>query len=193
MVKESAAYDNYLDVESRLNDSYRPTLESILGEVIDTPIVDNTKAKKSNDPDLWKKIYVHFRTTEDIVDFCKRIGHVIDAKTKDIWFPMASGSALFDSTQDPIESVDASLVEPKSVIEVADKRNDDWKKHWVGMPEYVQENNPAHKSITVKFRSQTDYDTFSQRIGQELSDKTNAIWHPKLTRTPNFLLRWIEE
>jgi hypothetical protein len=25
-----------------------------------------------------------------------------------------------------------------------------------------------------------------------LTDKSKAIWHPKLERTPNYLLRWVE-
>lgn len=192
MVKESAKYDNYLDQESRLNDQYRPTLESIFGEVIETPIVDNTKAKKSNDPDLWKKIYVHFRSTEDIVDFCKRIGQIVDYKTKEAWYPMAASTALFESVQEPLDEVDANLVAPRKVPVVKDTSDSEWRKHWVDMPEFVQEDNPAHRSIIIKFRSLEDMNDFGKRIDQELSDKTTAIWHPKLDRTRNYLLRWIE-
>jgi hypothetical protein len=193
MVKESAEYDNYLSKENRLNDKYRSSLEAIFGEVIETPIIDNTKAKKSNDPDLWKKVYVHFRTTEDIIDFCKRIGHAVDYQTKEVWYPLASASALFESAQDPIDHVDARLVAPRKKSKPKTDDNAEWRKHWVGMPEFVQEENPSHRTITVKFRNENDLNNFSKRIDQELSEKTNAIWHPKLDRTPNFLLRWIEE
>ena len=68
-----------------------------------------------------------------------------------------------------------------------------WKKHWVGMPEFVQESNPPYKKIIVSFRNKEDYDEFSQMIGQNLTDKTKSIWHPKLDREANMLTRWIEE
>jgi hypothetical protein len=45
----------------------------------------------------------------------------------------------------------------------------------------------------MKFRNENDYQEFAKRIDQPLTDKTKAIWHPKLERTPNYLLRWIEE
>lgn len=68
-----------------------------------------------------------------------------------------------------------------------------WKKHWVGMPEFVQEDNPPYKKIIVSFRSKEDYDEFSVLIGQSLSEKTKSIWHPKLDREANSLLRWVED
>lgn len=68
-----------------------------------------------------------------------------------------------------------------------------WKKHWVGMPEFEQENNPAYKKIIVSFRNQEDYEEFAKLIDQSLSEKTKSIWHPKLDREANHLLRWVEE
>lgn len=68
-----------------------------------------------------------------------------------------------------------------------------WKKHWVGMPEFVQEDNKTYKSIQVHFRNKEDYEEFSKLIGQTLSNKTKSIWHPKLDITKNSLMRWIEE
>lgn len=68
-----------------------------------------------------------------------------------------------------------------------------WKKHWVGMPEFVQEDNPAYKKIIVSFRNKEDYEEFAKLIDQNLSEKTKSIWHPKLDREANSLLRWVEE
>ena len=68
-----------------------------------------------------------------------------------------------------------------------------WKKHWVGMPEFEQENNPPYKKIIVSFRSKEDYDEFAKLIDQRLTEKTKSIWHPKLDRTANHLLRWVED
>jgi hypothetical protein len=68
-----------------------------------------------------------------------------------------------------------------------------WKKHWIGMPEYEQEDNPPYKKIIISFRTKEDYEEFAKLIGQNLSDKTKSIWHPKLDRDANSLRRWIEE
>ena len=69
----------------------------------------------------------------------------------------------------------------------------EWKKHWQGMPEYKQEDNPTYKTIYVHFRNKEDYEEFAKLIDQNLSEKTKSIWHPKLDRTENALLRWIVE
>lgn len=68
-----------------------------------------------------------------------------------------------------------------------------WQKHWVGMPEFVQENNPAYKKLIVSFRTKADYEEFAKLIGQNLTEKTKTIWHPKLDREANSLLRWVED
>jgi len=73
-----------------------------------------------------------------------------------------------------------------------------WKKHWKGMPEFKNENNTdsKFKTIYVHFRNEEDYNEFCEMIGQFPSSKSKnnpAIWHPKLDRTANSLLRWIEE
>ena len=68
-----------------------------------------------------------------------------------------------------------------------------WKKHWVGMPEFIQENNPPYKRIIISFRNEDDYNEFAKLVDQNLSDKTKSIWYPKLDREANSLLRWVEE
>jgi len=68
-----------------------------------------------------------------------------------------------------------------------------WKKHWVGMPEYSQDDNPTYKTLYVHFRSEEDYRAFGKLINQNISVKTKSIWYPKLDRVKNALMRWIEE
>lgn len=70
---------------------------------------------------------------------------------------------------------------------------DDWRKHWVGMPEYEQTNNNPYKKIIVTFRNKSDYDSFAELLKQKLTDKTKSIWYPKLEHDDNSLKRWIEE
>ena len=69
----------------------------------------------------------------------------------------------------------------------------EWEKHWIGMPEYTQEDNPPYKKLIVSFRCKEDYEEFSKLIDQNLTEKTKSIWHPKLNRDENSLRRWIEE
>lgn len=76
---------------------------------------------------------------------------------------------------------------------ITEEYDKEWKKHWVGMPEYVQEDKKTYKTIYVHFRNQEDYEEFERLIDQKLTKKTKSIWYPKLDRSQNALLRWIEE
>jgi hypothetical protein len=73
------------------------------------------------------------------------------------------------------------------------KKKDDWRKYWIGMPEFRQEENPAFKTIYLHFRNEEDYKAFAKLVEQNLSMNTKSIWYPKLDREENSLLRWIEE
>lgn len=67
----------------------------------------------------------------------------------------------------------------------------EWEKHWVGMPEFSNEENQPYKKINVSFRTKEDFEEFQKLIGQKMTDKTKSIWHPKLDIAANKLLRWI--
>lgn len=69
----------------------------------------------------------------------------------------------------------------------------EWQKHWVGMPEYTQEDNPPYRRLIVSFRTEDDYQGFAKIIDQKLTEKTKSIWHPKLDRDENTLKRWLED
>ena len=49
---------------------------------------------------------------------------------------------------------------------------------WQGMPEFVQDDLGAWKTIQVHFASAEDYRLFAQAIGQSLTEKTRSIWYP---------------
>jgi len=68
-----------------------------------------------------------------------------------------------------------------------------WKKHWNGMPEFQQDEKKPYKTIYVHFRTEEDYKDFVQKIEQPIGPKAKSIWHPKLARTQNSLLRWFED
>jgi hypothetical protein len=68
----------------------------------------------------------------------------------------------------------------------------EWKKHWVGMPEFEQKNNPPYKQLIISFRNAEDYEEFAKLIQQPLTTKTKSTWYPRLDRDANSLKRWIE-
>ena len=67
-----------------------------------------------------------------------------------------------------------------------------WKKHWVGMPEFIQPDNPPNRKLIINFRTEEDFAEFAKLIDQNLSDKTKSIWYPHLDKDQNSLKRWIE-
>jgi len=68
-----------------------------------------------------------------------------------------------------------------------------WEKHWQGMPEFKQEDNPPYHHIKISFRNEEDFKDFAKLVNQNISLKTKSIWHPKLDRDANSLKRWIED
>lgn len=80
----------------------------------------------------------------------------------------------------------------KLPIEVELTEQKEWKKHWVGMPEFEQNSKEPFKKLIVNFRTKEDYEEFANIIGQPLTDKTKSTWHPRLDKDANSLKRWIE-
>jgi hypothetical protein len=70
---------------------------------------------------------------------------------------------------------------------------EEWKKEWVGMPEFVQDKQDCYSEIRVRFSSQEDLEDFSRLIGQKLTKQTKSIWHPTLIRGINTGKRWRDE
>ena len=65
----------------------------------------------------------------------------------------------------------------------------DWQQHWVGMPEYEQENLSPYKTLKINFRNEEDVKKFSELLQQNITDKTKSIWFPEYDREKpsNFL------
>lgn len=184
MVKESSAYDNYLDPNAKKNDVYRPA--ALPGFEDDDITVDLKEKEKKTKSDVWKSIYVHFRNTDDIVEFCSKINQIIPGKDKETYFPVVS---LFGD--DETVKVLPEMVAPPLKQKI-NGRSDKWKEQWLGMPDFDQEDNPPHRTLTMKFKTEQDFKDFAERIGQDLSDETKSIWYPKLEITKNLLLRWVQ-
>jgi hypothetical protein len=95
------------------------------------------------------------------------------------------------------DNEDIEETKPQSIFSFMGVEDPDdeveWKKHWVEMPEFKQENNPPYKKLILNFRNKEDYETFGKLVEQNLSEKTKSIWYPKLDRDENSLKRWIEQ
>jgi hypothetical protein len=55
-------------------------------------------------------------------------------------------------------------------------------QEWTGMPEFVQEDKTAWKSIIVHFDSLDNMNDFAELVEQTLTEKTKSIWYPKKER-----------
>ena len=54
-----------------------------------------------------------------------------------------------------------------------------WKKEWIGMPEFIQEDLNPVQQIIVSFATEEDVQEFAKFIDQKLTNKTQSIWYPK--------------
>lgn len=73
-----------------------------------------------------------------------------------------------------------------------------WKKHWKEMPEFENDANHPYKTIQLHFRTQEDYEEFCRKyksVDDEMTfgPKIKSMWYPKMDKTNNSLLRWIED
>jgi hypothetical protein len=202
-VKESAAYDNYLEKDVRLNDDYTMSLDRFFGDEISVPLPSKVKTREEA-AGVYKVLYVHFRNVDDMAEFCELIGQMIDYKTKVINYPAEPVVKLFEDEDDSLVKIDKYLLTPRTTkndtskleIDVDDAVvdvNSKWKDHWIDMPAYEQNEAPAFRTIHVHFRDEENYQKFAKIIGQELTAKSNSTWHPRLNVTKNMLLRWVDE
>jgi hypothetical protein len=56
---------------------------------------------------------------------------------------------------------------------------EDWKNHWQGMPEFIEDDQTAFKTIHVHFENQEHVDKFAELVGQRITPKTRFIYFPK--------------
>ncbi len=99
--------------------------------------------------------------------------------------------------------------EPKELIRANEKKNaegeeteyvfnfiDDaekWRKEWKGMPEYVQEDLEAWKSLIVNFENREDMNNFSALIGKKITFETKSTWFPVKEAEKAIDKRWVDE
>lgn len=56
---------------------------------------------------------------------------------------------------------------------------DAWKKEWVGMPEFVQEDLQPEFQVTINFECKQDMEDFSKLLGQTVTPDRRGIWFPE--------------
>lgn len=68
-------------------------------------------------------------------------------------------------------SADGLLFDPEEIEE-------EWRKHWRDMPEFVQESIEPWKTLMVHFSSYGDMVLFAKLIEQTLTPQTRSVWYP---------------
>lgn len=69
----------------------------------------------------------------------------------------------------------------------------EWEKHWVGMPEFVQEDLTSYRKIVIHFSCEEDVKKFSEAIGQSLTPKQKSTWFPPIPVRRYANKRYIDE
>lgn len=127
---------------------------------------------------LKKIIYVNFKNIEDVQNFADLLKIDITEKTKFVRYPVNN---LYADNQ----KVFFKGKEKKS------RKHKSWQKFWKDMPEFIQESVLPYKQIILDVKDESYLKELAVLLGQNLSDKTKSIWHPKLEQTDNQKLRWI--
>ena len=118
-VKESSGYDNYMDDESRKNDSYSVSLDKFFDEPLPEVLYDMTKAKKKPQSDVWKSIYVHFRCQDDMVEFCTKINQMIPTNVSETFYPLYDKKMSLFKDDEEIVTIDPERDTAESIDKYA--------------------------------------------------------------------------
>jgi hypothetical protein len=68
-----------------------------------------------------------------------------------------------------------------------------WSEHWKGMPEFVQPNAQAVRTIHVHFEKEEDIPEFAKLVGQQITATTRYIWFPYLEHERFSHMRYVTE
>jgi hypothetical protein len=68
-----------------------------------------------------------------------------------------------------------------------------WREEWVGMPEFVQENNEPFQKISVSFAKYEDVQRFGALLGLRVTPQTDAIWFPQSSGKPVTGFLYVDE
>lgn len=71
--------------------------------------------------------------------------------------------------------------------------DNNYEDEWVGMPEFIQMDLSPLKTISIHFRNENDMNEFAKLINQQITDKTQFIWFPKVKNEKLINLKYIEK
>lgn len=57
---------------------------------------------------------------------------------------------------------------------------EDWKKEWKNMPEFIQESKESIKGVTVHFETKKDLKKFNEVTGLNVTMKTKGVFFPPI-------------
>jgi hypothetical protein len=89
---------------------------------------------------------------------------------------------LLNSVNSSNAQVTELLQSLTSNYEFPETEQDQWEEHWKQMPEFEQDDLTPYRSFNVHLRNAEDVKHFSKLMGQEFTDITKSIWHPRLER-----------
>ena len=67
----------------------------------------------------------------------------------------------------------------------------DIKYEWNNMPEFINENNDAHRKIIVSFQDEKSVNKFADLLDQRITDKTKSLWFPPKEKS-NKISMWVD-
>ena len=116
---------------------------------------------------FWKepnmqKIFLRFDSEHAIAKFSKKLNLNID-DCDELHFPSQKVSSK------------------RKVRRAISNEIPEWKDHWIGMPDFVQEKKEPRKLLTV-FLEEDSREKFAELTEQKITNRTKSIWYPKLDR-----------
>lgn len=56
---------------------------------------------------------------------------------------------------------------------------EEWRKEWQDMPEFIIDTNEPFQTVKIHFRSREDRKNFEKLIGRKMTDQTQYVWYPE--------------
>lgn len=69
--------------------------------------------------------------------------------------------------------------------------SNDWRDHWVGMPEFVQEKKEPFAKIIIRVDSEEGLEALSKALGQPLTTRTKSAWFPFKPHRSDVVREWV--
>lgn len=71
-------------------------------------------------------------------------------------------------------------------LSLFDDLENEWQKEWKDMPEFITNNKKPFQQIIVSFKNYDDVKEFANRLGLNVTPKTDALWFPMKSKESGF-------